>query len=135
MDGMTEGEINAPSGVSTAQQNVDIMYELDLNTGELKWNDKLYTVMGYPHTAAISNTEWWVDHIHPEDAMILNQAMDRLDDPSIPNWVVAYRFRNGKDAYVHVRDRASIVRDATGKAITLIGTITLLKDEVRGILP
>ncbi|HKU18435.1 MAG TPA: PAS domain-containing protein [Candidatus Saccharimonadales bacterium] len=131
---MAEGEIDAPSGVRSEAAKAGIMYELDLSTGALKWNDTLYAVMHYPRSEPVGQVDWWVNHIHPEDAMILNQAMDKLDDASIPNWVVAYRFRDGNGSYVYVRDRASIVRDASGSAVSLIGTLTPLPDPMRGII-
>lgn len=130
---MAYGEINAASGARTAA-NSGIMYELDLQSGVLKWNDALYTTFGYARTEPLNNVEWWAEHIHPEDAMILNQAMDKLNDTTVPNWTVAYRFRKDDGAYVYVRDRASILRDPYGRPTGLIGTITPLDTPTRGII-
>ncbi|HLZ14642.1 MAG TPA: PAS domain-containing protein [Candidatus Saccharimonadales bacterium] len=120
---MAEGEINAPSGVRTAALS-SIMYQYDLSSGELNWSSALYTLLHFPTTEPLSKLEWWISHIHPDDAMILNQAMDRLDDPKIPSWSVQYRFRSGDGSYVMMRDSATILRDASGKPMWLIGTLT-----------
>ena len=109
------------------------MYELNLETGELTWNDTLYRVLGFPRTEPLNRLDWWIEHIHPDDAMILNQAMDRLEDPKIPGWTVNYRFRNGAGAYVYMRDQASIIRGPSGQATGLIGTLSLNPAESRGI--
>jgi PAS domain-containing protein len=124
MEYMAEGESNAASGVSAAS-NSAIMYELDIATGELQWSDALYSVLHYPRTEPFNRLEWWVEHIHPDDAMRLNNAMDLLQDPKVPWWTVEYRFRTSSGTYVLVRDEASIIRHrSTGLATRIIGTIT-----------
>lgn len=130
---MTEGELNASSGVKAEAAAASIMYELDFATGELKWNDALYSIMHYPRTESLNRMEWWIDHIHPEDAMIINQAMDKLNDAKVPNWTVEYRFRAGDGEYVYVRDRASIIRERDGRPTKLIGTLSLNPNASRGI--
>ena len=133
MERMAEGEVDVASGARSAA-NSGIMYELDLQRGELQWSNALYTTFNYPHSEPFNRVEWWVEHIHPEDAMILNQAMDKLDDPKIPNWVVEYRFRSGDGSYAYVRDRASILRDPSGRPTKLIGTIVPIATQSRGIV-
>ncbi|HSW98661.1 MAG TPA: PAS domain-containing protein [Candidatus Saccharimonadales bacterium] len=132
---MAQGEIDAASGAQTAAANAGIMYEFNLDSGELKWNDTLYSLLGFPRTEPLDRLEWWVGHIHPDDAMILNQAMDKLDDPKAPGWTVNYRFRGGDGAYVFVRDRASILRGPDGRATGLIGTLSINPAQSRGISP
>jgi PAS domain-containing protein len=120
---MTWAEINAPSGAHTAA-NKEIMYEFDLVTGDLTWSDALYNTLGYERSEPFSKFEWWISHIHPDDAMLLNHAMDALTDTKVPFWRIDYRFRKGDGSYVAVQDRASILRNEKGEAIRLIGTLT-----------
>jgi PAS domain S-box-containing protein len=123
MDLMVQGEIDAASGARTASRS-SIMYELDLVTGALQWSEALYTLMHYPRTEPFNRLEWWISHIHPDDAMKLNEVMDRLLIPGIPNWIVEYRFRRADGTYIPVHDRASIMRDGDGKAVRIIGTLS-----------
>jgi len=120
---MAQGEIDADSGVRAAS-NSSVMYELDLATGDIRWSDALYTAFHYERSEPFDRVQWWVQHIHPDDTMILNDAMDRIADPSQPGWEVEYRFRNGDGEYMVVKDRASIIRDADGTVASIIGTIT-----------
>jgi PAS domain-containing protein len=101
-----------------------ITYSLDFITGELHWGDALYTTYGYDHAQSTNSVEWWTDHIHPEDAMILNQAMDKLLDPSISEWAVTYRFRRADNSYLPMQDHAAVVRDEQGVSIRLVGSLT-----------
>ena len=102
-----------------------IAYNLNFETGELTWSDALYTACGYDHTEPAGTTEWWSEHIHPNDAMLLNQAMDKLLDPAVREWTVAYRFRRADNVYVPVQDHAIVVRNENGEAIRLTGSLVL----------
>jgi PAS domain-containing protein len=120
---MTEGEIDADSGVRTAS-NSGVVYELNLQSSAMKWSEALYTVFNYPHTEPFNRLEWWIQHIHPDDAMLLNEALDNLTDPKNPGWTVTYRFRAGDGSYVPVQDHASVVRNENDVAVSIIGTVT-----------
>jgi hypothetical protein len=98
-------------------------YDLDLISGQLKWDEGLQKLFGYPVGEPANTLDWWTDHIHPQDAMILNQAMDKLLDPASTGWIVRYRFRRADNTYVTVNDQAATVRDQSGQAIRLSGTL------------
>ena len=99
-------------------------YELDLISGDLKWSEDLYASFGYDKSEPANDIDWWTSHIHPEDAMILNQAMDKLMDPLAHEWTVEYRFRKADNSHILVQDHAAIVRSAAGNAVRLSGTLT-----------
>jgi PAS domain-containing protein len=111
--------INNTNGVS---------YELDLLTGRLKWSDNLYTTYGYDRSDFTDSLEWWTGHIHPDDAMLLNQALDKLVDPAATSWTVQYRLRRGDNTYTPVDDHATIIRDESGLAVRLTGFINTRDD-------
>ena len=103
---------------------VSVLYQLDFETGSLVWSDELYTAYGFDRIERSNRIEWWTDHIHPDDAMILNAAMDGLTTPSTTEWTVEYRFKKTDNTYMAVQDHATVTRDAAGTAIRLNGTIT-----------
>lgn len=111
---------------SMNEQNI-VTYELDLANGKLIWSDGLHTVYGYAQAEPADTHEWWSNHIHPDDAMILNEAMDNLMDPTINGWTVEYRFRAADNSYVLVRDSAKVIRDKSGTALQLEGSLTMLQ--------
>lgn len=100
-----------------------ITYDLNLESGDLSWNEALYTVLGYDRSEPANTLEWWAHHVHPDDAMTLEEMMDRLMFPWVKEWTVDYRFEKSDHSYVQVHDRATVVRDDNGKAIRLTGTI------------
>lgn len=101
----------------------DVIYDLNLVTGHLGWNEALYAVYGYPKAEKADKLEWWTDHIHPDDAMMLNKTLDKLADKNITHWTVEYRFRKADGNYVTVRDRAFVLRSEKGEPQRLIGSM------------
>lgn len=101
----------------------EITYNLDLVTGQILWGDVLYSLCGYDRSEPTQTLEWWTDHIHPEDAMILNKALDGVFNPAVKEWTVTYRFRLADNSYVAMRDHADVTRDAEERAIRLTGSL------------
>lgn len=101
-----------------------VWYDLDLSSGMLHWSEALYDAYGYVRTIPANTIEWWTEHIHPDDAMILNQALDGLLNPSTLRWTVEYRFQKADNSYVLVVDNATVTRDSMGNPIRLSGSLT-----------
>lgn len=100
-----------------------ITYDLDLETGMLTWNDNLYNELGYDRSEPANTAEWLSHHIHPNDAMGVNEVMDMLMYPWVKEWTVYYRLQKADNSYVMVHDRATVVRNPDGKALRLQGVI------------
>jgi PAS domain-containing protein len=100
-----------------------VTYDLDLQTGVLTWSESLYQVFGYSHDEPVNTVEWWTHHIHPNDAMGVNEIMDMVMYPWVKEWMVYYRFEKSDHTYVMVHDRVHVVRDPDGRALRLTGTI------------
>lgn len=103
----------------------EVRYELDLETGAMVWGEEFYTAFGYQKSDSTSNLEWWTQQIHPEDAMVLNEAMGRLVYPLTSEWTVDYRVRKADNRYVLVHDHTTVVRDQEQRAVRLVVTLQL----------
>src|SRR5258708_38988853 len=55
----------------------DILYDLNVQTSKVIWNKALQTQFGYDKSDQTSTLEWWVEHIHPEDALHVEEQMSR----------------------------------------------------------
>ncbi len=113
-----------PDDTSSSLATNEITYNADLLTNQMKWSDTLFSFCGYDRSEPTDTLEWWTEHVHPEDAMTVNQAMDKLFDPKVIEWTVDYRFRLADNSYVPMRDHTAVVRDQSGQAIRLIGSLT-----------
>lgn len=102
-----------------------VTYEFDLTNGALVWGEGLYSLFGFDRAEPAGTHEWWANHVHPGDAMVLNETMDMLMYPWVKEWTVDYRFEKADNSYVMIHDRATVVRDDDGKALRLLGVMWL----------
>jgi PAS domain S-box-containing protein len=45
----------------------DVIYDWNIATGELWWNDNIELMFGFPLVGDTQNIEFWTSHIHPDD--------------------------------------------------------------------
>jgi two-component system CheB/CheR fusion protein len=105
------------------QATHDVLYDLDLETGKVSWNDALYTQYGYSHREPAGTLEWWTGHVHPDDALQLEHKATELFESVSHSWSSEYRFRRADGGYNYVRDRGLLVRDREGEPTRIIGSL------------
>ncbi|HEY9623930.1 MAG TPA: PAS domain-containing protein [Crinalium sp.] len=100
-----------------------LVYEWDLERDKVERSEGTCNLFGFPSEAITANSDWWLKRIHPEDIEIINQqflnALQKNDRYSLE-----YRVRNHEGEYVDVHDQGLIVRNATGKAVRVVGSTT-----------
>lgn len=100
----------------------DVLYDLDLTTGVVTWNEALYTQYGYAKTKATNTLEWWAGHIHPDDALQLEDKMSAWLEGKTDTWHAEYRFKKADGNYIYVSDRGVVHRDPDGTPLRIIGS-------------
>ena len=75
--------------------------------------------LGYPPAAFISDSRFWLAHVHPDDAATAALGFSHLDSQTAISR--DYRFRHGDGTYRWVHDHTQIIRDATGRPRELVG--------------
>lgn len=100
---------------------LDVVWDIDLTTGGTWYNAGLEKY-GYTASDERMPADFWYSKIHPEEEPSVLAHYERtLADPTKNAWFARYRFRRADGKYVHLEDRGYIVRDATGKAIRMVG--------------
>lgn len=103
----------------------DAIYEWNLLNDKLFWGEGLQHLFGYkPQDISI---EKWKELVHPEDRDLVNRSLE-LSFRSQTRWQMKYRFKDAKDQYRYVLDRAFITRNSEGKAISMIGSLQDITD-------
>lgn len=100
----------------------DILYELDLVTGKVTWNDVLYERYGYERSDESTQLEWWTSRIHPHDALRLEQELAEWFEGRRDYLQSEYRFLIADGSYIYVRDRGIVQRE-DGSPIRIIGSL------------
>lgn len=101
----------------------DVIWDWDLQTNALWWNENLQTIFGYRAEEVEPDVQSWINRIHPEDRERVDKGMRKALDLGDPSWTDEYRFRCKDGTYAVVEDRGYISRDASGKALRMIGAM------------
>jgi PAS domain S-box-containing protein len=100
----------------------DSIWDIDLKTGTVSWNDTYSKLYGRPPETADS-WQWWIENIHPEDRKYTVAGLRSAIAGRSSSWTCEYRFRRVSGAWAYVYDRAYIARDASGNAWRVIGAM------------
>ncbi len=104
-----------------ARASHDAIWEWDIQTGKLAWNEGISTMLRYEHTGIDASLQWWRDRIHPDDATRVVESLHEALETGRHEWTQEYRFMRGDNVYTHVVDRGAIIRDELGNPIRVIG--------------
>jgi len=108
---------------SVARATTDAIWDLNLESKVLWWSDGLQRLFGYPPEEVSTKFDWWLSHLHPEDANGVLDALHLAIDKGANTWTCQYRFRRHDGSYAVVSDRSYIIHDAKGKPTRMVGGI------------
>ena len=114
-----------------AKATTDVIWDWDLKTNALVWNDSVETVFGHKQHQIYPEIEWWRDHLHPEDRERVIAGIHGVLDHGGSNWSDQYRYRRADGAYANVIDRAYVARDSMGTPLRMIGAMTDVTERTR----
>ena len=109
-----------------ARATSDAIWDWRLADGHVVWSEALQALFG--HAEAETSAEWWLDHIHPEDRDRVSHGLHAVIDGDGTSWTDEYRFRRADGTHAHVFDRGTVLRDADGRALRMIGAMLDLSD-------
>ncbi|WP_224371377.1 PAS domain-containing sensor histidine kinase [Hyalangium versicolor] len=101
----------------------DVIWDWDLQTGQLEWNEAVLTHFGCTPEELGPSIEGWSDRIHSEDRKRVLTSIHAAIDGHQESWTDEYRFRRSDGSYATFLDRGYIGRDASGKAVRMIGSM------------
>ncbi len=101
----------------------DLVWDWNLITGQLWWNDNYYSSLGYKKTAALVDENEWYDRIHPDERERVRLNANKTFKGKSSVWRDEYRYRKADGSYLHFLDRGFIMRDPGGQAIRMIGSM------------
>lgn len=101
----------------------DAIWDWNLVTNEVTWNDALRRVLGYADQQMENTAQWWYDHIHPDDAQRVVDGIHAAIDGGQTAWHDEYCYRRADGSYAFVMDRGHVSHDAEGKPVRMIGAM------------
>ncbi|WP_324751115.1 ATP-binding protein [Sphingomonas sp. LY54] len=109
-----------------ARATNDIVWDWDLVTDDIRWNEALASFRDGEDKADPTHTPsaWWSSHLHPEDRDRVLASVDAAIAGDATHWAGEYRLRRGNGDYALVYDRAYLIRDEAGRATRFVGAVT-----------
>ncbi|HEX3533728.1 MAG TPA: PAS domain S-box protein [Gemmatimonadaceae bacterium] len=114
-----------------AKATTDVIWDWDIKTSALVWNDSVETVFGHKQNQIYPEIQWWYDHLHPEDRERVTAGLHAVLEHGGTNWNDQYRYQKADGSYANVMDRGYIARDHNGVALRMIGAITDVTERTR----
>lgn len=106
-----------------ARATNDTIWDWDLDTNRVWWNEGINSVFGYPAEAVDNDGHWWDQHIHPDDRERILAGQRAVIEQGGHFWADEYRYRRADGGYADVLDRAYVTRDPMGRAVRMIGAM------------
>ena len=104
-----------------AQATNDAIRDWDVRTGTLAWPRGLETLLGYEPSAESQEISFWFRRIHSDDLARIQDSLRGALASAAQRWSGEYRFRHADGRYLHILERALILRDTNGTALRLAG--------------
>jgi len=111
-----------------ARATNDAIWDWDFGTDALWWNEGSETLFGYSRDEVEPTIDSWYRRIHPDDHDEVVGGVHRAVAAGEESWAMEYRFRRKDGTWAYVLDRGHVIRDASGKAIRMIGGMTDLTE-------
>lgn len=109
----------------------DAVYDLNLLTDAIWWNQGLELLFGYDPRKVATDLKWWERAVHPEDRVPVIRSLAKALASAANAWSEEYRFQCANGAYANVYDRGYILRDENGKALRLVGAMMDITEKKR----
>lgn len=100
------------------------IWDWDLTTGTVQWNEGVHNVFGYELDAIGKDIDWRWEQIHPDDRERVVSGIHAVIRGGGRFWSDEYRFRCADGSYATVTDLACIEHDESGHAVRLIAAMT-----------
>lgn len=101
----------------------DVLFDVDLKTKTVMWNDVLYKHCGYRRTKRVNTLDWWLSRVHPDDAMLFEIEITKWFENRQTTWESDYRFRMADGNYIFMHSRSIIQRAHDGTPERVIGSL------------
>lgn len=116
----------------------DIIWDWNLENNQVSRDEGFEKILGLSTDNEILFSASWEAHIHPDDKEeVLKSIIAATTNPDEKFWQKEYRYIRADGSVAFITDRGYIVRDATKKAIRMVGAMhdnTELKEKELRIL-
>ena len=127
---LSEHQFAAEEALKAAQSIAHLgSWEQDLKTDNLKWSDEAFRILGLAPGSVEPTGRTFALSVHPEDRKkVLTVWSNAIQ--AVESYTVDHRVVRPDGSVRHVRERADVLSDSTGKAFRVIGTAQDITEQV-----
>lgn len=124
--------VKAEKAVELAKEKYDLVskvaneafWERNLIDGTTRWGGNYFQLFGYEFEKDRRPQEDWEVFVHPNDLERLRESMNAyIQRGDVNKWEEEFRFRKKDGDYIHVFNRAFILKNKEGKAVRMVGSM------------
>ncbi|WP_247235433.1 PAS domain S-box protein [Telluribacter sp. SYSU D00476] len=116
---------------SVAKATREAIFDFDLTTMILVWNQGLERIYGYGPEYHETPLSWWEERVHPDDRHRASKSLNEGISNGSTFWSEQYRFRCANGVYKYVEDSGHIIFDSNQEAVRMIGSLRDIDDLTR----
>jgi PAS domain S-box-containing protein len=105
-----------------ARATNDAVWDWDLVTNNIWWNEGMRTLFGYPPDK-VPTIHTWTEYLHPDDAARVTESLYGAIRSGNQQWRDSYRFLRHDGTYADILDRGYVIHAADGTPIRMIGAM------------
>ena len=102
----------------------DGIWEWNLETGAAYFSARWKQLLGYARTELSDSVEEWFNRVHPHDLARLRDDLQAAREQANRMHELEHRLLGRDGRYCWVLSRGAVLRDATGRAIRMAGSMT-----------
>ncbi len=114
-----------------ARATSDGVWDFDIATGKVWRNEGWAKMFGFTRESVIADLPLWENQVHPDDRERVVTSLQAAREGDAEFWAAEYRMYHLDGTLMHILDRAYIMRDATGKAVRMVGGMSDLTERVK----
>lgn len=109
----------------------DAIWDWNLTTGDVWWSEGVGTLFGHAPDEVGRDAAWWLGRVHAEERDRVVSSIAAVIDGGGTLWSAEYRFRRADGSFADVVDRASVIRDAKGQPVHMLGAMADVTERKR----
>ena len=107
----------------------DVTWEWNPHNNEVWWGEGIETVLGFSKEDYAGKSNFWQNHVHPEDKERVVKSMEKAKQSEKNTWSDEYRFIAADGSVREIEDRGMIIRDSNDNVDRIIGAMVDVTDQ------
>ncbi len=101
----------------------DVIWDWDLETNKLWWNENYYSYFGYDEASTLPDVKSWQDNVHPEDRDRVISGIREKIETRQQSWTDEYRFMKADGSFAFILDYGHILYKDAGMPYRMVGAM------------